>query len=337
MLRLIPILLAVCAVSFAGEPPSAPPEPPAATLAKFNDPPAPKEFPRAGILVDTQALADKIKLAAPALVIIDARGRDAYDDGHIPDARSMVSDQLQDSKAAPYFLPSAEALKALCAAAGINAASDVVIYDTDDGRLAARVWFTLHAFGHDRVAILDGGAGKWLAEKRDWLAETPPVKPGTFVPAEKLRGACGFSELAQFRTRVHVIGKLPPTTLIDARTTAEYMGDDVRTKTGGHIPGAANIEWISLLTPVPAKPAVKDKNKEAAEPAFRVWRSAPEIHAILRLAGIEKEQKIAVYDQAGGRSSHLYFTLYLMGFDNAFNYTGGWREYGNRDDVEIEK
>jgi 3-mercaptopyruvate sulfurtransferase SseA len=68
-----------------------------------------------------------------------------------------------------------------------------------------------------------------------------------------------------------------------------------------------------------------------------VWATPQEIHAILRLAGVERTEKVAIYDQAGGRSAHVYFTLWLMGFENAFNYVAGWREYGNRDDVEFEK
>jgi len=52
---------------------------------------------------------------------------------------------------------------------------------------------------------------------------------------------------------------------------------------------------------------------------------------------VDREQKIAVYDQAGGRSAHLYFTLWLMGFEKAFNYVAGWREYGNKEAVEVEK
>jgi 3-mercaptopyruvate sulfurtransferase SseA len=100
------------------------------------------------------------------------------------------------------------------------------------------------------------------------------------------------------------------------------MGEEVRGKIGGHIPGAANLEWCNVLTA-----AVKN----------RVWRSAPEIHAILRVAGVDRTQKIAVYDQAGSRSSHVYFTLWLMGFEQVYNYVGGWREYAKKDGVEIEK
>ena len=229
-------------------------------------------------------------------------------------------------------MPKPKALKEIFAAAGINSASQVLVYDEDDGRLAARVWFTLHSYGHERVAILDGGLGKWRSEGR--LVEpgpaTAPAERGNFEPLPKPRGVCTFDELPQFRTRVHTLGSLPPTTLLDARSLAEYMGEDARAKKGGHMPGAANLEWSALLA-APAPAAANGKE------GWRVWRSPPEIHAILRLAGIEREQKIAVYDQAGGRSAHLYFTLWLMGFPKVCNYVAGWREYGNREDVEIEK
>jgi len=146
--------------------------------------------------------------------------------------------------------------------------------------------------------------------------------PGTFEPSKELRGVCSFDDLAQFRVRVHTLGKLPATTLIDARPLAEYLAEEVRGQIGGPIPGAANIEWSNLM---------------AGAERTRMWRSPPEIHAILRIAGIDKEGKLAVYDQAGGRSAHLYFTLWLMGFEQVRNYVGGWREYSKKDDVEIEK
>ncbi|HEY3322385.1 MAG TPA: sulfurtransferase [Planctomycetota bacterium] len=288
------------------------------------EPPAPKTFARAECLVSTDVLAERLQKKDPGLLIVDARAQEEYRSGHLPGARNIQSDLLQDAKSPPYFMPSAEQVASACGEAGIHGDSQVVIYDEDDGRLAARVWFTLHAYGHEHLAILDGGAGKWRAENRAWSTEAvPPAQPpGTFKAAEKLRGLCAFDGLSQFRVRVHSLGKLPPTTLLDARSTPEYMGEEVRGKAGGHIPGAANIEWSALLT-----------GKEHT----RVWRSPPEIHTLLRMAGVELEQKICVYDQAGGRSAHLYFTLWLMGFEHVSNYAAGWREYGNRDDVEIEK
>ncbi|MFH0938314.1 MAG: rhodanese-like domain-containing protein [Planctomycetota bacterium] len=288
-----------------------------------SEPPAPKEFLRQEALVNAEHLARLIEKRAPNLVIIDARAEAAYLAGHIAGSCHISSDQFQDTINPPFFLASADTVKRVCAENGIQADSRVVIYDEDDGRLAARIWFTLHAYGHENVAILNGGASKWKEARGAWTTEAIiKSKPNTFQPAATLRGVCGFAELPQFRIRVHTLGKLPTTTLVDARSPAEYMGEDTRGKLSGHIPGAVNIEWSALLT-----------GSERA----RVWRSPPEIYAILRLAGIEPGQKIAIYDQAGGRSAHLYFTLWLMGFDKAFNYVAGWREYGNRDDVEIEK
>ena len=292
--------------------------------SSVDESPAPKDYPRAGALVSTVMLAKWIETRTEKLVIVDARGDDDYAQGHLPQARNIPSDMLQNTQNPPYLMPTVDELKALSARVGIDADSHVIVYDEDDGRLAARVWFTLHAYGHDNAAILNGGAAKWKEEGREWTEKLPAAvaKAGTFQPLANLRGVCKSDDLSQFRMRVQEIGKLPPTTMLDARSLQEYMGEVVRGKSGGHIPGAANLEWSALMS-----------GKEHA----RVWRSAPEIHTILHLTGVERDQKTAIYDQAGGRSAHLYFTLWLMGFDKAFNYVAGWREYGNRDDVEIEK
>jgi thiosulfate/3-mercaptopyruvate sulfurtransferase len=302
------------------------------------DPPAPREFARADALIGTAALLKEIEKGG--VILVDARRRREFEAGHLPGAFNIESDAFQDPERLPYYMPAPDVVKKACADAQIRAASRVVIYDEDDGRLAARVWFTLHAYGHERVAILDGGVGKWRAEGRPLAGgaalEVPATGRETFEPLPLPRNVCAFAELPQFRTRVHTLGKLPPTTLLDGRTLQEYMGEEVRGKAGGHIPGAANIEWSAMLVPL-ALPAPARGEGEQRPGGARVWRSPPEIHAILRMAGAEREQRICVYDQAGGRSSHLYFTLWLMGFDRICNYVAGWREYGNRDDVEIEK
>jgi len=323
----------ICCATYTEEPPQPvqPPEDPVitSTTAKSRallvEPPAPKDYLRPEVLINTDQLAELLdKQSDPKLVVVDARSEQAFRKGHLSRAQSIESDLLQAPESPPYFIAGADVVKTFCTAAGIHADSRVVIYDEEDGRLAARVWFTLHTYGHERVCILNGGLGKWKDEQRrvtESSAEKPD-KPGTFEPAAALRSVCTFDELAQFRTRVQTIGKLPPTTLLDARTQAEYMGEDSRAKIAGHIPGAVNIEWSSMLS---------------GKPKSRVFRSAAEIHAILRLAAIERDQKIGIYDQAGGRSSHLFFTLWLMGFEKPSNYVAGWREYGNKESVEVEK
>ncbi len=292
-------------------------------LTPANEAAGPEKFARADGLIDAATLSKWLDDTTVKTVLIDGRDYTAFRLGHIPGARNIQSDLFQDPNLPPNYLPPPPAIKVICNQEGISAESRVVIYDEEDGRLAARIWFTLHVYGHDRVSILDGGVAKWREGQRGWSVNMPVLDgTGTFVPKGVLRGVCIFNDLPQFRMRVKVLGQLPTANILDARARAEYMGEEVRGKAGGHIPGAVNLPWQTLMNGT--------ENK-------RTWRSPQEIHAILRLANVDRDFPIAIYDQAGGRSAHLYFTLWMMGYDGIRNYVGGWREYGNRDDAEIEK
>ena len=48
----------------------------------------------------------------------------------------------------------------------VNKDGRVVVYDDRGGLLAARLWWMLHAYGHQHVALLDGGWVQWTAERR---------------------------------------------------------------------------------------------------------------------------------------------------------------------------
>ncbi|MCZ7647008.1 MAG: rhodanese-like domain-containing protein [Planctomycetota bacterium] len=208
----------------------------------------------------------------------------------------------------------------------------MVVYDAEGGRLAARVWLTIWASGHERVAILNGGLNKWRDEAREVTRDPPPAREGAWQPLQTPRNVLGLEDVARFRPHA-TPGEMPASTLLDARTYQEFMGADVRAKHGGHIPGAVNLPFDAFLEAVSPKQA--DPNSK--EQPYHVWRSPQEIHGILRAACVRPGQPLAVYCQSGGRAAHLQFSLLLMGFADTANYMGSWREYGNRDDVDIEK
>ncbi|MFC6979346.1 sulfurtransferase [Microbulbifer taiwanensis] len=62
----------------------------------------------------------------------------------------------------PPPLPSAEKFQQFARTIGINRDSLVVVYDDQRLAFAARAWFLLHYFGHDRIAVLNGGLGAWV-------------------------------------------------------------------------------------------------------------------------------------------------------------------------------
>jgi len=76
------------------------------------------------------------------------------------------------------MLPTAEAFAAAVGDLGVGSGDRVVVYDTRGVVSAARVWWTFRVFGHDSVAVLDGGLRAWKAEGR-------PLETGTPTPPRR--------------------------------------------------------------------------------------------------------------------------------------------------------
>jgi thiosulfate/3-mercaptopyruvate sulfurtransferase len=144
----------------------------------------------AGPLVSTQWLCDH--LGSDDLVVIDATvvpatgadgragyvsGRGQYHDGHVPGAVfADLLDPFSDPAGRfPFTRPGAATFASAAAALGVEAGTTVVIYDAAVGQWASRLWWLFRSFGHDRVAVLDGGVTKWSGEDRP--LETGDVEP----------------------------------------------------------------------------------------------------------------------------------------------------------------
>ena len=103
-------------------------------------------------------------------------GPEEYRAAHIPGAVYLDIDEVADTaNPAPHALPSAADFGSALAALGIGRDDRIVVYDNSPLRTAARGWFMLRHFGASRVAILDGGLQKWLAEGR--LTESGEATP----------------------------------------------------------------------------------------------------------------------------------------------------------------
>ena len=144
-------------------------------------------------LVTTEWLADH--LGDPDLVVVDSSwhmpssgrsGRAEYLDAHIPGARFLDIDEVSDkSNPAPHMLPSAVDFGAAMELLGVGRDERIVVYDNSPVRTAARGWVTLRHFGADKVAILDGGFQKWLAEGRQTESGELAPRSARFDAAER--------------------------------------------------------------------------------------------------------------------------------------------------------
>ncbi len=157
----------------------------------------------AGPLVSTQWLCDH--LGSDGLVVVDATvvastgsdgrvgyvsGAEQYRAGHVPGAVfADLLDPFSDPAGRfPFTRPGAEAFANAAAALGVDAGTTVVIYDAAAGQWASRLWWLFRSFGHERVAVLDGGVTKWSGEERPLEAGDVEPRPADGFPVAELPG-----------------------------------------------------------------------------------------------------------------------------------------------------
>ena len=137
-------------------------------------------------------------------------------------------------------LPAADDFARAAGAAGIGPGTFVVAYDQDMNGGAARLWWLLRHFGHDDVAVLDGGFGAWLGPLRSGAEDVEPVE---FTPRARADDTIEADELAAR------LGE-PGLTVVDARLPERYRGEvEPIDPVAGRIPGAVNAPFPDELPP----------------------------------------------------------------------------------------
>lgn len=166
---------------------------------------------------------------------LPGRGRELYLAGHVPGASFLdVEADLAAPPARPggrHPLPAADDFARAAGAAGIGPGVFVVAYDQGMSGGAARLWWLLRHFGHDAVAVLDGGIGAWAGPLE---AGEPAVEPAEFAPRARRDDTIEPEEL---EPRLGEEGLL----VLDARAPERYRGEvEPIDPVAGHIPGARN-------------------------------------------------------------------------------------------------
>ena len=196
------------------------------------------------------------RIADPDWAVVDCRfsldnterGRSDYLREHIPGAVYAHLDEDLSGKMIPgktgrHPLPEIQSLAATLSAWGIDAGTQVVVYDDATGTMAARLWWLLQWAGHSNVAVLDGG---WLA----WTRAGLPVRSGPesrapkrFEPREVTGAYVTAAQVQEFRID-------PRYVLLDARSGPRFRGEvEPIDPVAGHIPGAVSAPCEENVTP----------------------------------------------------------------------------------------
>lgn len=265
-------------------------------------------------LVSTEWLARH--LGEPDLVVLDATrhlpgtDRDPRADfaaAHIPGARYLDLPTLQDPESAiGNTLPTRAQFEARMRALGLSRTGRVVLYDDSDLASAARAWFILRLYGHEKVAILDGGWSRWQAEDRPTESGMSEIESGDYTapqPAGSVRDKAQM--LANLESRAEQV--------VDARDAGRFTGrtaDTVHDLPGGHIPGSRNLFFRDLFT------------------ADGTYRSRDDLRSLFKQAGLDPDTPTIATCGSGMTASVVLFALHLAGADDTALYDGSWAEWG---------
>jgi thiosulfate/3-mercaptopyruvate sulfurtransferase len=241
-------------------------------------------------------------------------GRTQYRGRHLPGSVHFDIDHVADkSSTLPHMLPGAADFAKKVSLLGVSNGDQVVVYDRlCGGSAAARAWWMFRVFGHDNVAMLDGGYGKWTKEKL--ATEMSPVRPepgaltAVFNPSLVRTLTEMKANLDSLREQV-----------VDSRGPAKFDGsqeDLFPTKKLGHIPGSVNIPWGDLIDP---------ESGAFIPPEALAGR--------FQAAGLDLERPIVTTCGSGISSCVTALGLYLLGHTTAAVYDGSWAEWGLAEDT----
>lgn len=289
-----------------------------------------------GAAVAAVALVPGMVLAAPAAlvsadwlmanrndvhVVETAKSVQAFaESGHIEGAPFVAYARLAVEHETPagrvrYLLPDPDDFSEVMREAGVNGGDRVVITPsgtsvTGNMTVAARLYWALRYYGHEDVAVLDGGVAAW----RKAGGET------TTAPAEGITAGDFTARVAQPEIHISaddveaILGD-SSATLTDNRPLEQFIG--LFTKdyvlASGHLPGAV---------PVPFTLFAKSRD------GIHYWRSPDEVQQVLAAMGISEHEPVVAYCNSGHVSAMAWFAINEVGgHSDAALYDGSLHEW----------
>ena len=227
---------------------------------------------------------------------------------YIPGAlRFDFDDVLCDHNSTlPHTLPSAELFESEIQIYGVSRNSVVVVYDKINVYSSPRAWWMFRVFGHDQVAVLDGGLPAWIQAGYETVPTlATPTRQGDFASSLQEGLIVDASYV------LHALSD-SAFSVIDARSTGRFKGQSPEPRVGlrgGHMPNAVNIPYTDVLT---------DGKLSARSTLQKIFEGY-------------KDKKMIFSCGSGVSSCVVALAAEQAGYKDLAIYDGSWSEWGRVD------
>ncbi len=264
--------------------------------------------------VSAEWLSDHMK-DKDVVILQVAFSRGEYNYGHIPGSRFLWFDWLAPST--PELsteMPSVDQAKPILEELGITAESKIIIvFNGGNVTIATRMILALTYFGlGDHVALLDGGLPMWKSEGKSITKEVPAVKRSSLTVEP-------HSNVITDADWVKNHLSSPDIAIVDARSKSFYDGNGGGIARQGHIKGARNIPYSTIVDSTNKVKSIADLQRRFDD------------------AGIAKGSTVVTYCHVGQQATLVYLAAKYLGY-NAMVYDGCFEDWNVRDEsYPVEK
>ena len=259
------------------------------------------------------------------VVILDVSTFTNYEKSHIPGAvKAFGPWQIMNETFVGFMMPTVNDLQEMIRSYGVNSNTRIVLYDEGitvaDTAKSARALWTLHALGHTKVAILDGGFAAWNLDEMAVSNKAATPSRGNFSASYQQNKIADMAE---------VKSQIGSTVMVDCRVPDEHFGHEKKShvKRFGHLPH-------SMLWPATY---LTDAGVELSPSYFKDTKNLATMAAGV---GIPKNKKteVILYSNHGLSAALDYFVLHdILGYSNVKLFDGSILEAAADSSVPMEQ
>jgi thiosulfate/3-mercaptopyruvate sulfurtransferase len=235
-------------------------------------------------------------------------GHEQYLENHLPGAVYAHQNNDLASQVTPHTgrhpLPEPELIMRRFGEWGISQDTQVIAYDDADGSKAARLWWLLRYYGHEKAAVLNGGLLRWIKAGFTLRAGEEQNMPQDFTGQP-------HPEMVADQALVDLARQDPAWLVVDARSPERHEGMyELIDSVAGRIPGSVNYYYGDNLNPGSTFRASQDLREE-----------------FLALLAGRQPQQVIQYCGSGITACLNVLAFEYAGLSGSRLYPGSWSEW----------